>query len=649
MTAFRSLGFFATTCAFVVGSHGCAPERAEEPPAALSEGCQPLAAEVSCALPFPSAFFERPDPASRTGLTVTFTGAAVPATEEGKSLDVLAVFPIDGASRQPSIVAALPDDLASDGLPGLLDDPAISLSDASPSVLLRADTGERLAHYVDVDPDADSRRGLLVIRPLQPLPARTRFVVALRGVRSTDGALARTPDGFRRLRDHVALGAGALAAQAARFEQDVFAPLAAARIERGQVQLAWDFHTGSVESPIADMLRIRELTLAWLARHTPRVTVTQTLDDRGEYARVVRGTITGPSFLEGSGLGARLHRGADGAIAQNDETSIAFRINVPTSALVGSSPSRALVFGHGFFGTMEETDGVEARKLSLALRATTFAADWVGMTTPDLDAVVPALANSPAHAGDFSDRVHQAVANFLVLSAAAKGPLAQLPALRRDDGAPLYDAAHIAYFGASQGHILGSISSALDPSIERAVLNVGGAAFTHMMPRARPFGAFRVLLASTAHDPALSALVVSLLAAPLDRIDPASYAHLLIGVGLPGNPDRQVLMQLGLGDAEVPSAGGFFHARALGLSQTGPWVHGSWAIPVSGAEPPRSAVTIYDFGIDLEPGRRPVPLAENPVHLTLRIAPEALKQMDAFLSPHGTIVHPCNGVCREAR
>ena len=37
------------------------------------------------------------------------------------------------------------------------------------------------------------------------------------------------------------------------------------------------------------------------------------------------------------------------------------------------------------------------------------------------------------------------------------------------------------------------------------------------------------------------------------------------------------------------------------------------------------------------------------MHLTLRIALEALKQMDAFLSPHGTTVHPCNGVCREAR
>lgn len=627
---------------------GCRERAERDPLPVVPQGCQPLATEISCALPFPSAFFEQPDPSRRTGVRVSFTGASVPVTEEGTPLDVLALFATDGASRQPSIVAALPDDLAGDGLPGLLDDPGGSTAERSSTVILRADTGERIAHYVDVDPDADAGRGLLILRPLQALPPRTHFVVAVRGVRSTTGRLARTPEGFRRLRDGEPLDDGALAAQAARFERDVFAPLAAARIDRLPLQLAWDFHTGSAEAPIADMLRVRELTLAWLADHTPVVTVTEVTEAANDDARVVHGTITGPSFLDGAAPGAMLHRGADGAVTQHEEAAFAFRVDVPASVLAQSTPSRALVFGHGFFGSMEETGGVEARKLAQALRVTTFATNWLGMTAADLDAVVPALAHAPAHAGDFSDRVHQAVANFLVLSAAIKGPLASLPALRRDAGSAVYDPAHLYYFGASQGHILGSISSALDPSIERAVLNVGGAAFTHMMPRARPFGAFRALLSSTVHDPVLSELMVAMLAAPLDRIDPASYAHLLIGAALPGSPDRQVLMQLGLGDAEVPSAGGFFHARSLGLTQTGPPVAGAWGI-AAGVAAARSAVTIFDFGIDIEPGRQPVPLAENDVHLNLRIAPAALRQMDAFLEPGGVIVHPCESACRVSR
>lgn len=631
-------------------AHGCTSDAATDEPPPAPEGCQPLASEISCSLPFPSAFYEQPDPSQRTGRRVSFVGASIPVTEEGKPLDVTALYPTDGASRQPTIVAALPDDLLGDGLPTLLDPPEVSTSQRSPTLLLRADTGERLAHYVDIDPDAEPRRGLLVIRPLRPLAAGTRFIVAIRNLRSVSGTAARAPDGFRRMRDGRGLRDGALAALTRRFEREVFLPLEAAGIDRGGLQLAWDFSTGSEEAPIVDMLRIRELTLAWLAKSPPVVRVTSVSDGASGYDRVVRGTLTGPRFVDSDSLTARLQRAPNGAVVQNGETEIPFRVNVPTSVRADPAPGRALVFGHGFFGSIEETDGDEARTLATTLRAVTFATSWLGMTTADLDAVVPALASAPAHAGDFSERVHQAVANFIVLSAAARGPLAALATLRRggDDGraAPLYDPAHVYYFGASQGHILGSISSALDPSIERAVLNVGGAAFTHMMPRARPFGVFRALLASSVHDPVLSELVIALLAAPLDRIDPASYAQLLVGSALPGNPDRQILMQLGLGDAEVPSAGGFFHARALGLSQTGPGEPSAGGIPVLGAREARSALTIFDFGIDISAESRPAPLAENRVHLNLRIAPPALKQMDAFLRPGGLVIHPCSGQCR---
>jgi hypothetical protein len=211
-------------------------------------------------------------------------------------------------------------------------------------------------------------------------------------------------------------------------------------------------------------------------------------------------------------------------------------------------------------------------------------------------------------------------------------------------GALLYDPAHLYYFGASNGHILGGVMAAIDPDVERAVLNVGGAAWTHMMPRALPFLSFQFLLNSTLRDSVAFQTAIALIAAPLDRTDPGSYAQFLIGSKLPKNPDRKVLLQTGLGDAAVPNAGGFFHARALGLSQVAPAPQQVFGIPTADAATLTSAYTLFDYGIDTSGYRNPAPLTDNRVHGSVRQDPQAMAQMDAFLRPDGKVIQPCGGM-----
>ena len=50
------------------------------------------------------------------------------------------------------------------------------------------------------------------------------------------------------------------------------------------------------------------------------------------------------------------------------------------------------------------------------------------------------------------------------------------------------------YLGISQGYILGTVMTALNPDVRRVALQVGGGAFSHMMSRASPFRTYLTLL-----------------------------------------------------------------------------------------------------------------------------------------------------------
>ena len=627
-------------------------------PLTVPEGCQPLLvdrgaappANALCLAPYPSDFHRAADATSATGFRLGLRGAARPTKPNGEQADLHDVVPMDGASLVPTIVAALAGDVVRDGLPGVLDDPAASTRPEAGTVLLDTSTGTLVPHYTDVVDRREGTHSPITLRTFSPLKPRTRYVVAISGARVTpDGGgapeLAPPPDGFRRLRDGNAGGDPALAALAPRFDAEVFSPLAKAGVALDRLQLAWDFTTGSAEQPLADMLRVRELTLAWLASNAPEVKVTRTRDGKGGLAKVVDIEVKVPLFLDKRESGGRLVHDASGKVAQNGTTTFTLVAVLPVSVRDRATPGRALAYGHGFFGGTGELEGDAAVTIGDRTSSVLFGTAWWGMSNDDFGFVTDTLIGHPEHVADFAERVHQAMANWLVGLAAIRGPVALLPELQNASQQPFYDPSFIGYFGASQGHILGGTLAAL-ADFTRIVLNVGGGGFTHVMPRSLNFGPFGLLLGTVFADPLMVQSYMAMMQRPLDRIDPVSYAPNVLTSPLPGSPaDRRLLMQTGLGDPAVPNVCAFLHARALGLPQAMPAPVSVFGLaPVAEADAP-SSLTLFDFHVDTSGYSDGKPISPNDVHEGVRRNAAALKQMEAFLKPGGVIIHACDGPC----
>lgn len=145
-----------------------------------------------------------------------------------------------------------------------------------------------------------------------------------------------------------------------------------------------------------------------------------------------------------------MFRAPDGQVAQNGTATVEVLVIVPASVRSGSAPGRALAFGHGFFGGKDELESKPARLISDRLGAVLFGIDWRGMSKPDIVAVADTFADAPQRVTDFAERVHQAMASWLVTTALVRTRFVDVPELRRKDGGPLWDPSFIGYFGASQ-------------------------------------------------------------------------------------------------------------------------------------------------------------------------------------------------------
>jgi hypothetical protein len=655
-------------------------------PLSFPDGCNPLLAEVHCGLPYPSNHFLVDDDALPSGRRVSFPGAATLLTSAGLSANPTDFLPQDGFSRVPPIVWSFGAAVEPSSLPSLARDPAATLEPGAPIALVRASDGARVPFFVDLDPRASSpQRQALILRPLQVLEPETRYVVAVSGVVGVDGPLP-VPEAFRRLRDgSAAVGDDVVMRPLLEhYEAEIFPVLTRAGLSRADLQLAWDFTTGSDAHVIADLSRARSLVLEELAR-TPPVAVVDGFFEGDQLARVfaeapelswrsIELSVTGPRVVEHDDPGALLARDDEGRVRLAGVTTFSVTAIVPASVRDGFSAGAPLLFGHGFFGTRSEVESAAIRRIADETGRVIFAIDWLGMSTEDVGVVSTSLGETVSEALRFGERLPQAMMNWLTLSELIAGgglddlvvdgvsnrrPFRRPPSGlgtseqggSSNAGAALVERTNLVHLGISQGHILGAVMSTVNARVRRSVLQVGGAGLSHMMFRARPFAGFLLFLDASVPDPLEQQLLAAQLQRGFDRFDPSAWSPYLLDASLPEGPDsgaagRQVLMQLARGDSQVPNLGGFLHARALGL----PWIEpSSIAAPfgLSSATAPLSdgsGVYTFDYGID--------PAFENEadfpdgnfVHESVRRTPEATAQMKAFFDD-GVIIDPCDGGC----
>ena len=622
--------------------------------AACGDNAPGLAPEVNAlglgsnALPYPASIYERSDASSPTGVRVDVPIGALPASKlSGTAFDPTRLDQRTGWPAALSILWQVEGGVDPTTLVPATNIGA-SLDGTGSTAIIDMMTGERVAHFAEVDANvtSDLTNQAIYLRPAQRLVGGHRYAVGVRrAVTHPDGSPLQRTAGFQAVIDDVASGSDRLDAARPRLREAV-AALDAAGVPDSDLVVAWDFTVEDDASAIADPVAARDSALAAMGPLGASLTYTIT-DDEGtvmadpRIARRISIDFTTPE-VAGPGLEG-YHRGSDGLpMASGSEVAHAF-LMVPPCATAGT-PAGILMYGHGFFGDLNELKTSEyLRDLSADGCLVVAGTEWVGMSSSDLQSAFAALGDLSSSAG-FGERVWQGMVNTIALEQLLRGAFAST-VLVDDTGASIVDPTRLYFLGISQGSILGATFVAYDPFITRGVLHVGGENWSVLFERSNEWEVFGAPLKSSYPTPPDASLMQEILEIGMEQVDGATAGTM----NIPGTPDKQILQQMSVGDAQVPNLAALFQARTLGMTLITPAAAMPWGFEAAQGPsatqrgfvivdesptplPPDSNVT-FDFSNDAH---------ENPRRRT------AIQQMMRDFWSTGEIHNTCSGACQCA-
>ncbi|MCB1689628.1 MAG: hypothetical protein KDI33_14130 [Halioglobus sp.] len=600
------------------------PPKEEEPPKEVIPppplDCDPLT-PAYCGFPYPNNYWTEEDPDTVTGLRLALPQVIMPTSVSGKQSTPGAFNEMDGFSPGIAAMTHLPGATVT-GL-ATPDTIAGSLLPQSATVLINTETGERLAHWVDLDeyvvqaklrvddgerlPDFEIDRDIDELRAEQALMLRpairpedaTRYIVAIRNVVDADGKTIEPSPGFLALRDDLPSDDPIIESRRAHFEE-IFAALEAQGIARADLQIAWDFTTASRENNTRAMLHIRDDALAKNPEGVP-----YTIEVKNEglidgMACRLEVTFDVPLYMTKGETGGLLNLGEDGLPQQNGTFGYSAALLIPMSAQ--TEAASLVAFGHGQLGAKEQVLGLQP--IAAAQNFAAFGLDFKGFASDDVVTVVGALTGDLATFRAVPERMHQGFLNFLMamrtLSVAADGgpstPLNQ--ALNTHCGGAAIDGSKRYYFGGSQGGILGASLMAITTDIQRGLLAVPGQSYNLLLNRSVNFDPYAKPLYSlynwNAFDMQFNLALVQGL---WDRAEPTGYSKYIRTNLLPGTPAHEVLIQVSKADHQVTNLGAHIMARTIGgVVNLAPVIRNVWGLEeVSGAHT-GSAMIEVDFG-----------------------------------------------------
>jgi hypothetical protein len=658
---------------------------------------------AECLLPYPSSRFLIPAD-TPTGFRLAIPQVGIPQPT-GPPVPPDPLNALDGFSPTVQILMHFPqgvDPARSDASrllsPGCCGQPAgppwidtrtyddRSLDPDSPTVLLDADTGERILHFIEPDARAagNPERQLLFMRPGRSLTPGHRYIVAMRDLKTATGEGVVAEPAFAALRDGKPTGVTAIENRRAYMDSQVFTALERHGVARGGLVLAFDFVVQSEHQLTHQMLVMRDRAYAWLdgvaadPDDVPfEVTAVEARDcgAPGETVwRRVSGTYRSPLFLDGDLTGDRAQfmnvDGNDTPVV-NGFTNPPFTIAIPCGIFDGDAGvTRSALLGHGLFGTGADmvtlvTTAVELAGIELDFIAG--ATDWRGLSSPDLAWIgshVVGLGQSRLHNFEaLPDRLRQGMVNTLVLARLMKiGLFNRHDAFQRPGGGGVFPGppGEVYYFGASLGGIMGTFLAALTPDIKRFGIDVPAINFSCLLQRSTQYTPFESLLDGIGlTDPMQVALGIGLLHELWVAGEPAGYARHVTTDPLPGSGGpKQMLMTVAWLDKQVSNQCTEIAARTLGLSNLeGSLVRGWQEIPDT-VGPQDSGVIVYSTGsFDLfDPAHEPfipplsneIPSAVCDPHPVRSLIPAGMMQILEFLRPGGRIENFCDGLCDAA-
>jgi hypothetical protein len=548
------------------------------------------------------------------------------------------------------MVMAWKGGVSPDGLPPH-DNFDLSLATDSATVVLDMTTGARVAHFAEIDEYAGSQPDsqALQLRPAARLAGGHRYAVAITNrVRARDGSALATPPGFAALRDRKNTDHALLEAMRPRFGE-VLDALDAAGFPADDLVVAWDFTVASDEFIHRDMIAARDRAIAALDSHPIEFTANDvSIGDSKLIRRRITGTLDAPLFLTQNGApaaGTKIARDAAGLPALQGFYRIPFTAIVPSCAF---EPARApvpmVLYGHGLLGSSNETAGSVQQATAAELCAVFVGTDLRGMSNVDIAAVARALTDL-SRADEVMEVLYQGFVNHIALVRAMRTVFASQLFVDPDSpGKSLVDDTRIYYYGLSQGGIMGTTVLAYEPTILRGVLGVGAANYSMLLERSSDWTQFRAIVSGPYPDALDILLAINLFQMRWDKAEGAGVANTVLQGTPTGVPAKQILLQIALGDQEVPNLGSYWMARTMNLpvlapSPTTPWGLSAQQSPLAGG----SALVIMDGGAPAPPTGN-VPPANLDMHNLTRRQPATRRQIKEFFAT-GRIVNECTGAC----
>ena len=629
---------------------------------------------------------------SPTGRRVHFVQAAMPANAKGVHIDPHAWNWSDGFSPGSTLVLHVPglDNQAAFRRSKLvpITDMARAFDRDQGVVVIDARTGKRQPIWAEVDAQAPSNaHRALLIRPARNFLEGHRYIAALRHLVDRGGhpiAPLRTAKGDA----HQA----ALRAALRRFG-----------VGTAGLYATWDFTVASRQSLSGRALAIRNDAFRQLgdtnladgvpAGHSPAFKVDQVTDfapcdasgckagQDPDLLRQVTGTFTVPCYLNKQGCpsGATFKLDAQGLPQRmpGNVMQARFVCNIPRAAVSGGTVHRLLpsLYGHGLFGDISEAqDARNVHQLGNENGVLVCATDWSGMASEDIGSAAPALLDLSKFPA-IADRLQQGFLNFMYLGRLLHRDdgLASDPAFQID-GQSVVDTSSVAYYGNSQGGILGGALTALSPDIVRSVLYVPGMNYSMLLPRSVDFddptttADFAGVLAAGYPDRAKWPLLLDLAQMLWDRGEPAGYAQHMTSDPLPDTPRHDVLLEMAFGDHQVANATAEAEARTVGARLRepaldpgrSPDVAPFYGIPrLQPGSDVSSAMVVWDIGPlrtqdGVSKGTPAPPTTDNPPSkgqdphdYVIDNSPQIRRQIAAWLRPGGGLVDVCGGApCR---
>lgn len=608
--------------------------------------CNPLGGSA-CITPWPSAIYEVDDATSETGRRLAIPEGALPKNFDGIEVSPSLYNSQDGFSYAAPMVTAFETGIDGSNLlnPSQIE---MSVTDASPTVVIDLSTGELVHHFAELDAQAEATpaRQALYIRPAKMLKPGTRYAVAIKKtLKAKGGGDLPIPEGFQAILDGKTTSHERLEAVRPRYTE-IFAALEAKGIAKDDLVVAWDFTTRSRANVQNDLYFAREAALAVMGENGANLTFEvdeDTVPGDTRYARRIDGTYDAPLFLTMNGSyapGVTLLRDAAGKPTPMGVYRVPFTALIPQCALEADDPVPVIEYGHGLLGDAKGQVGSGGpRAAGAEVCAILIGTDMRGMSAPDVPNVALAL-NDANQSHLVFDTLIQGMINHVALVQIARGPMAQQLFVKSEGGPSLVDPDRIYWYGISQGGIMGTTVCAIDPVIERCVVQVNAINYSLMLERSLDWPTYGTILEGAYEDPLLVVLMLNLMQQSWDRTEPVSVADVITGDGFPGTPPKQVLMQVAIADDEVANVASEYAMRTMNI----PLITPSPYVPfgVEQAATASSGAVWYDFGLGHTVPLTNTPPPDNDVHSQIRNKKATTDMMKRFYET-GEIVNLCTG------